>query len=930
MRIDVLGPLRVSDDRGGSVGVVGMPLKVLAVLACEPNRPVSVDRLADQVWPAKQPKDPRNNLQVYVHKLRRLLSQERVARVSGGYLLSLDDDELDARSFEVLVAEGHQTRGTDAQKAASLYAEGLELWRGQPYDGLDIDVAAREATRLQELRLTALDAWFDTRLELGHHMEALTGLHEAVGEHRFHDGLRAHLMVALYRGGRAAEALQVYREGREALRDELGLDPSPRLRAIEAQILADDPALSSRPAGPATVSAPPAELPPRSHSFVGRETEIEKLIGEIADGPPVVAVAGPGGIGKSALITQVAHLTAQQFPDGQLYVDLHGATPGMSPVQPLDVLARFLRSLGEDPSGLNDVDEAASRLRSVTARSRLLVLLDNAASAEQVRPLLPSGHGTVLVTSRQVLATLDNATHLQLGPFGESVSVALLSRQIGPDRADPAGTAELAQLCDHWPLALRIAAARLVASPELSPARLAERLRTRQGRLDELEYADLGVRSSLAISIDALTASADKEAVALFSAISVLDLPFVTGPLAAVLVDRSEREASALLEVLARAQLVSGASDGTYRMHDLVRLVAREESELVLDPVEAAVRAARYYLASARAVLRAVHAEPDAICARGATPAEVDVAVADFESPLAALEFMDQHAVNLVSITELAAGTGRLGDRLATGLAAALIRPLLRRTLLAESVAVTRVGVWAARATGERAWLAAAHVAAGYALQISGRGTYRQVCADHEAAIEGYRSIGDLAGEAIGLNVLGIAQLGAGENLAAREMFIAAIAALDKAGADNATVARWPVLQSFGSACLRLQQYDDARGAFEGALADVRARGDRLGEAKVLHNFGELMLKLDPRAATGLFRASIDLAREGGDRQAEAAGLWHLSTAMRLLGQFSQAQESRRLAVGSFQALGRLNLDQVRELLADPDLDAPTGLLDGG
>lgn len=930
MRIDVLGPVQVTSDIGDSLDVGGMPLKVLAVLSCEPNRPVTVDRMADQVWRDRQPKDPRNNLQVHVHKLRRTLGEERVSRAAGGYVLSVDDGELDSQSFEGLVAAGHQAREIDIEQASSAYAEALRLWRGEPYAGLEIDIAAREATRLHELRLTTLDAWVEAELQLGRHAEALTQVREAVDEHPFHEGLRAHLMVALYRDGRGVEALDVYREGRDTLRDELGLDPSPRLRAIEAQILADDPALTSRPAPPSIRLTPPAELPPRSRSFVGRAVEVEALVAEVEAGTPVVAVAGPGGIGKSALVTEVAHLTASDFPDGQLYVDLHGATPGMLPLKPLEVLARFLRSLGEDPSGLHDIDEAASRLRSITARSRLLVLLDNAASVEQVRPLLPNGRSTVLVTSREVLSTVDNASHLQLSHFGEPASIALLTRQLGPDRADPEGIAELARLCDHWPLALRIAAARLVASPELSPTRLAERLRARHGRLDELEHADLGVRCSLAISVDALRASADRDAVELFSAVSVLDLSFVTAPLAAVLVDRPVAEATALLEALARAQLVSRTGNGSYRMHDLVRLVAREDCGSAAEPTRVVLRAARYYLAAARAVLCAVHAEPEAIVARGASPAEVGVTVPACGSPLAALEFLDQHAASLVRVTELAAESGPLGARLAAGLAAALMRPLLRRSLLAEAVTITEVGVGAARATGEPSWLAAAHVAAGYVLQISCRGGYREVRAHHEAAIEGYRRIGDLAGEAIGLNVLGIAQLGAGESLSAREMFLAALSALDRASDSKAEAARWAVLQSLGNACQRLQRYDEARAAYERALAEVLARGDRLGEAKVRHNLGELMLKLDPQAATGLFRASVGLAQEAGDRHAEAAGLWHLSTALRLLGQPAQAQESRRLAVNIFHELGQIGLDQARSLLADPRLEAPPSLLDAG
>ena len=347
-------------------------------------------------------------------------------------------------------------------------------------------------------------------------------------------------MLALYRSGRQAEALEVYREGRRLLVEELGLEPGPDLQRLQRAILTGDPDLDPPAAatGGVGVAAPepvPRQLPPDVASFTGREPELVQLDRALAaagrDGPVVIsAIEGTGGIGKSALAVHAAHRLAGRFPDGQLYVDLHGATAGLQPLAPLEVLGRFLRTLGAEPAAVPaDLEEASAAFRSRVAGRRLLVVLDNAVDAAQVRPLLPAAAGCgVLVTSRQLLASLDGATHLHLDILPAGDATQLLGRVAGEQRvaAEPQAAAEVARLCGYLPLALRIAGARLAARPGWPLAALAERLADAQRRLDELEVAEAGVRASYDVSYRQLQASSealDRAAAEAFGLLGVLD-----------------------------------------------------------------------------------------------------------------------------------------------------------------------------------------------------------------------------------------------------------------------------------------------------------------------------------------------------------------------------------------------------------------------
>ncbi|WP_329259783.1 tetratricopeptide repeat protein [Actinoallomurus sp. NBC_01490] len=595
MQVRLLGPVELWD------GAVSVPLgprarAVLAALALDPGRVRSVDRLIEAVWGERAPTTATAQIQACVSALRRAWRladpdgepvREVIVTVPPGYVLRTD--QVDLLEFERHI---DHARGMEPARAADELRAALALWRGPALGGLA--GLAAEAARLEERRLTAIEERIDADLAVGRAGDLIPEVVSLVAAHPLRERFRGQLMRALHRAGRRSEALDAYQDARETLVAELGLEPGPDLRRIQQAILADD----TSPAGPAPEPVPsgrPSPLPPDIADFTGRAKQVAEIAAALTWRPepyaavPIIAISGRGGVGKTTLAVHVAHRLRQEFPDGRLYVGLHGSEA--TPADPGDVLGRLLRALGVDGAAIPaDPDERADLYRARLDGRRALIVLDNAADERQVRPLLPgSPLCAVLVTSRRRLTGLAGATRIELDAFDPIQAAELLTRVAGPERvaAEPEAADRVAALCDRLPLALRIAAARLAAKPHWTLDRLARRLADEHRRLDELVHADLEVRGSLALGHRGLSAAAQRA----FRLLGVLEVADFAAWTAAALVDVPMPEGEDLVEELVDARLLEVAGrDETdqprYRFHDLLRVYARERAVVEETPAE--------------------------------------------------------------------------------------------------------------------------------------------------------------------------------------------------------------------------------------------------------------------------------------------------------------------------------------------------------
>jgi DNA-binding SARP family transcriptional activator/predicted negative regulator of RcsB-dependent stress response len=633
VEFNLLGSLEVIvDGRRADLGGRKQQM-VLAVLLLNRNRVVSTDRLIDVLWGERPTQAAAQTLRSYLYHLRRALEPTRapdqrpdiLVTRTPGYFLRVEPGELDSDRFEALAGEGHAAlaRGDPAAASSRLRA-GLDLWRGSALtDFADEEFAGAAIARLHEQRLAAIEALFDSRLMLGEHRELIGELEEFTQQHPDREAGRAQLMLALHRSGRQADALQRYKDAWRYFQEEHGIEPE-QLKTLEAGILRDDPELSWTPPGdePGPASGPPPtatgkpggqhpdpsgrerqpimalhQLPPDTDVLAGREAQLDEL-GEIlgshegARATTVVLITGQAGVGKTALAVRAAHMVRDTFPDGQLYVQLEG-TQGRPP-DPYTILGQLLWALGIPGAQIpGTLEERMWLYRDRLAGRRALVLLDNAASEAQVRPLLPgSASCAVLVTTRSSLGGLDATRFLELHVLAPDDAMQLLGRLIGPARAqaEPDAARQIVQLCGGLPLALCIVGAKLRGRDGQRLRSLAERLSREQGRLGELAAGDRAVRASFAPSFESLQAE-DKRA---FQLLGLLRSPDFAAWVIAPLLEEACTVAEQRAERLADAHLLEFAREDEtgrvrYRFHDLLRLFAQE---LLGQHEEAAQRAA--------------------------------------------------------------------------------------------------------------------------------------------------------------------------------------------------------------------------------------------------------------------------------------------------------------------------------------------------
>jgi DNA-binding SARP family transcriptional activator len=598
MRFEVLGPVRAVLD-GQVVGPISdLRRRLLAVLLVRANRSVPSDVLAKAMWGSAVPQRPGNSLHIHVHRLRHVLDRpNRLLASSGGYQLNVGPDELDVLVFGRLHAEARQALAGgepgDPEEAVARLREALALWRGAPYADVDeTEVVAPEAKRLAETRLVAYEELFDAELSRGRAREIVPELAELVAEYPLRERFAGQQMLALYRCGRRPRAEAAYRAVRQRLVRHLKSEPGRELRELYDAIRAEDPKLDlPRGPGPSRDAAPavprrPAHLPPAPGAFFGRETELadlDRITMQNSDpAGGLVLLTGLAGIGKTGLAVRYAHSVAGRFKDGQLYLDLRGHSPGPA-LEPLTALGQLLRALGADPNRVWESEaDATAEYRSLVSGRNLLVLLDNAASADQVRPLLPATPGCLtLVTSRSRLSGLiarEGAHRIGIGELPANVSYTLLERLLGKERLTNEREAAdaLVEACAGLPLALRIAAAQLADEPHRPLADYLAELRDRGLATFVLEDDEhSAVAAAFDLSYQHL-APASRRLFRLLGLVPGLDF---TADAAAALSGGTTSEARAAVRALAGVHLLEEHARGRYRFHDLVRDYARHRAE---------------------------------------------------------------------------------------------------------------------------------------------------------------------------------------------------------------------------------------------------------------------------------------------------------------------------------------------------------------
>ncbi|WP_329158360.1 NB-ARC domain-containing protein [Streptomyces anulatus] len=611
LRFTVLGPVRAW--RGPELLSSGSPQQraLLAALLLREGRTATAGELIDAFWGEDPPSQALATIRTYASRLRKILGQDTLVSESGGYAIRTDRAALDLTLAQDLAAEAEKARAAgDRCQARTLINKVLGLWDGEALASVPGPYADNQRTRLEEWRLQLTETRLDLDLEVGCHAEAVSELTALTAAHPLRERLRELLMVALYRSGRQAEALAVYADTRRLLAEELGVDPRPELAQLQQRILRADEELARPADEPAPAPAPlrPAQLPATVPDFTGRSAFVSELGSRLATAESSVmavsAVAGIGGVGKTTLAVHVAHQARRHFPDGQLYVDLQGA--GARAAEPETVLGSFLRALGTADSAIPDtLDERAALYRSTLDGRRILILLDNAHDAAQIRPLLPGTPGcAALVTSRVRMVDLAGAHLVDLDVMSPEEALQLFTRIVGAERvgAEREAALDVVAACGFLPLAIRIAASRLAARRTWTVSVLAAKLADERRRLDELQAGDLAVKATFELGYGQLEPAQARA----FRLLGLADGPDISLAAAAALLDLDSHVAEDLLEALVDTSLVESAAPGRYRYHDLVRLYARACAERdEQSPVERELALSRlldFYLATAAGV----------------------------------------------------------------------------------------------------------------------------------------------------------------------------------------------------------------------------------------------------------------------------------------------------------------------------------------
>ncbi|MDS1271410.1 BTAD domain-containing putative transcriptional regulator [Lipingzhangella sp. LS1_29] len=872
MDFTVLGP--VSASLPGTTVPLGGPRQrcVLGVLLVELNTSVPVDRLVELLWGEDPPRTARAIIQVQVSHLRKAVPGV-IQTSSGGYRAEVDPERVDLHRYRRLVAAA---RAAPVREALPLWRQALDCWTGTPLQDLG---SARlwytVALPLLEERWDTRLQWAEAALHQGHASELITVLPAWVREDPLRERLAYLLIRALFTEGHRARALAVYHELQQHLATELGVDPSPEVSELHQEILADseqttavglatvtptgqDTGSHSTPGAAAAPSTPRTwrnDLPREVADFTAREHDAAQVrAAAYADGPGLCAITGPGGIGKTSLATHVAHRLVGTYPDGQLFLDLHGHSTHRPPLSPRAALGMLLRASRVTAGNMPErTEERAALWRSLVAGCRLLLVLDNVADTEQLTPLLPATNESLtLVTSRCDLSFLTGSHTVFLSALNVDESVELLRSIVGPERvrADPASVRGVAELCAGLPLALRIVGARMIARPKWTFAELEDRLRREERRLSELRVRGQSVSGAFEVSYRQLRADQQQA----FLLLGRMLGSSIDSHAAAALLNQEVDSAEDILEELVRACLLEEPSPGMFRFHDLIAVFARHRGDDILSAAtvdRARERLAQHYRSTAR---RAAH-----WIGPPAHEALTDGNVDDrWNSRADALAWFDAHAANLVAT----------------------------------------VDHFTERGAGTAAW----QLTDGLGRYYAAHGNLDPWLSTHEKALSASRSEGDDTGISVTLVGLGIANCLAGRFALARRMLAEA---KDRFVQLNDRVGEMRATANLGMVDERMGRFAAALHSFSQVLEYAIERSDTELEALQRTNIALVRHILgDSDHAAAECATVLDLCRNAHLPHRRASALRTLALVHARRGDLTTAQDQIRQALDLFEELG--------------------------
>jgi DNA-binding SARP family transcriptional activator/Tfp pilus assembly protein PilF len=935
LRVGVLGPLRVwRRETAVDLGPVQQRV-VLAVLALQAGRPLGRQQMITAVWGETPPRNAVNLVQRHVSGLRRILEPERPGHTpsslltwtDAGYLLALPAGALDLDEFEHELARARAIRAPgQLREAADALHSALGLWRGPVCDGLSSPYLDAQADRLAESRVSVLEERIELDLAIGVHADLIAELRDLVAKHPLRERLHGQLMLALYRADRQADALAAFRDARRHLHDELGVEPGAALQQLHQQILAADPKLVAAAAAKVTADIGamtgtrrplPAQLPHQIPDFTGRYAELDRLDTLVAGdresiGTSVVitSISGTAGVGKTALAVHWAHRISEQFPDGQLYVNLRGFDPTGSAMKPAEAIRGFLDAFGVTPQQLPTSLEAQAALyRSLLAGRRVLVLLDNAADEDQVRPLLPGSPGClVMVTSRSELPGLivtEGAQPLLVDLMSVPEARQLLSRRIGESRvaAEAQAVGNIIALCARLPLALMLVAARAATHPGFRLSALAAELSEAGGSLDAFDSEDqaTNVRAVFSWSYQRLSVSGQR----LFRLLGLHFGPDVSMPAVVSLAGMPREQVRHALAELTRAHLVSERIPGRFAFHDLLRAYAAEVA-YTQDPDDyryaARYRVLDHYLHNAYRADEVLNRHRDRpFMLADASPGVTPESLADQKQALAWFE--SEHAV-LLAVLRHTTGFDTHIWQLVWALAPFFeYQGHWRDWRDSQSIALD-----ASLRLSDKQAQALSHFSLGSAfVQLS---SYDHAHTHLQHARSLFRELGDNTGQAYTYHIL--ARMLDRQELY-REALPHALQALSLFKAAGHHTGRARALNAVGWFHAHIGDYEQGLACCQEALDLQREIGDLFGQAETYDSLGYAHRHLGHQdEATACYQQAVHLYGELGDLYSEADTLVALGDAHQAFGDCESARMAWQRALTILEQLGHPRADRIR------------------